>query len=289
MAIFLCEPDNLQTAEKTNPLASGQIISKEKALNQFRSYLRTLAQAGVPYVKTSSGALNRIGAAFDICYSANWGAILPLELQKPIFILSKMKSSHRQREAELITPLMKSADYLVKELRGRGVTFEGQADVKVSHGGRHVWIAYGPRTSLSGARSFAHLIQEESHSAGIEPPICHLLHMTNPAYYHLDLSTVIYDQTCIARKNAFAKHSLQELQRHFKNFVEFENDAEPFALNLLKYNKHIFARPLSKETRRMLSGAFGKDVSIHEINISEIEKGGGSLKCISLDTRLMQI
>ncbi len=289
MTIFLCEPDNLQTAEKTNPLSTGEHISKQKALNQFRAYLRTLAQAGVPYVKTSSAALNRVSLSFDICYSANWGAILPLELQQPIFILSKMKSPHRQREAELITPVMKSAGYLVKELHGRGVTFEGQADVKVSHGGRHVWIAYGPRTSLSGARAFAHLIQEESRSAGREAPLCHLLHMINPAYYHLDLSTVIYDQTCIARKNAFAKHSLQELQRHFKNFVEFENDAEPFAMNLLKYNKHIFARPLSKETRRMLSEAFGKDVAIHEINISEIEKGGGSLKCISLDTRVVQV
>ncbi len=287
MPIFLCEPDNLKTTKKTNPLASGSSISQEVAMNQFRTYLRSLARHGVPYMKTSSNDLNRTGASFDICYAANWGSYLPLTLMRPVFVLSKMKYHHRQREAELVKPLLEKSGALVLELTGRDVIFEGQADVKVSHSGRHVWVAYGPRTSLAGARAFIHLIQETARSESRAIPECHLLHMTNPDYYHLDLATSIYGNICIARPNAFAAHSLEELRSVFKKVTLLEDDSEPFALNLFKYGQHIFVRPLSAETRRLLEGAFGgtRAVSIHEINVSEVEKGGGSIKCITLDAR----
>jgi N-dimethylarginine dimethylaminohydrolase len=109
--------------------------------------------------------------------------------------------------------------------------------------------------------------------------------MTNPEYYHLDLSTSIYGNVCIARENAFAPHSLAELRSVFGKITLINEDAEPFALNLFKYEKHIFVRPLSVGTRRVIEAAYGNDISIHEINMSEAEKGGGSLKCLTLDMR----
>ncbi len=284
MPVFLCEPDNLQTTVKTNPLASSVKISKDAAMNQFRTYMRTLARYGVPYTKSSSDDLNRTGSSFDLCYAANWGAYLPLPLKRPVFVLSKMKYSHRRREAGLIAPLLERSGALVVELSGRGIFFEGQADVKVSHGGRHIWVAYGPRTNLTGAKAFIHLIQEVTRSEGRAAPECHLLHMTNPDYYHLDLATAIYGNVCVARENAFVPHSLEELRRVFGKVTLLSNDNEPFALNLFKYGRHLFVRPLSAETRRVLEGAFDNAV-VHEINVSEIEKGGGSIKCITLDAR----
>jgi N-dimethylarginine dimethylaminohydrolase len=285
MAIFLCEPDNLHTTEKTNPLASGSEVSKSVAMNQFRTYIRALTTHGVPWSKTSSEKLNRTGVSFDLYYAANWGAYLPLKLEVPVFILSKMRAPHRRREAEAVRPLIEGSGARVLELSGRGLFFEGQADVKVSHGGKHVWVAYGPRTNLAGAKAFIHLIQETARSAKRSHPTCHLLHMTNPDYYHLDLAASIYGNVCVARENAFAPHSLAELQTVFGKVTLIKDDLEPFSLNLFKHGQHIFVRPLKGETRRMLEIAYGPGIKIHEINMSEAEKGGGSLKCLTLDTR----
>jgi N-dimethylarginine dimethylaminohydrolase len=283
MSVILCDPDNLQTTLLTNPLATGEKNISAKAMNQFRAYLRSLKEAGVNVFRSSSEELNIGMRNFDLTYAANWGAFVPIPGISPIFVLSRMASHHRQGETSVIRPFLEELGIQVVDLSSsKFVIFEGQADVKVSHGGEHVWICHGIRTNIEGARAFANMIRAIAKKYAKKCPIFHFLKMTNPTYYHSDLCLFIDENNCIMRPNAFSAPSARELQRVFdRGFHIFENDNEPFALNMYKAGKHLFVRPITEKTCQLFIRILGCR-HVHQINLSEIEKGGGSLKCLTL-------
>lgn len=283
MSVILCDPDNLQTTTITNPLASGDPISKGKAMNQFRAYLRALKESGIEVFRSSSEALNTALKNYDLTYAANWGAFIPIDGIRPTFVLSRMAANHRRGEAVHVKPFLESLGFEVIDLpASQFAIFEGQADVKISHGGSHIWITYGIRTNQEGARAYAALVRAIAKKAGKKIPTFHFLKMIRPEYYHSDLCIFVDDDRCIMRPTAFSTASARELERVFdRGFNIFDSDEEPFALNMYKAGKHLFARPLTERTRQMFARIL-KCRHVHQINLSEIEKGGGSLKCITL-------
>ncbi len=283
MSVILCDPDNLQTTVLTNPLATGEKIDPLRAMNQFRAYLRSLKESGVNVFRSSSEELNIGMKNFDLTYAANWGAFIPIAGIRSIFVLSRMASHHRRGEATVVRPFLEELGIEVIDLpASKFAIFEGQADVKVSHGGEHVWISHGIRTNLEGARAFAELVRTIAKKAGKKIPTFHFLKITNPKYYHSDLCIFIDGERCIMRPTAFSTPSARELERIFdRGFHIFDNDDEPFALNMYKKGKHLFVRPVTEKTRQMFVRVLGCR-HVHQINVSEIEKGGGSLKCLTL-------
>jgi N-dimethylarginine dimethylaminohydrolase len=283
MSVIVCDPDNLKTTVIRNPLATGEEINKTKAMNQFRAYLRALREAGINIFRSSSETLNREKRSYDLTYAANWGAFVPLPLQQPIFVLSRMASHHRRSEALLIKPFLESLGIIVIDLpASRFAIFEGQADVKVSHGGEHVWLTHGIRTNMEGARAFASVVSHFAKKFKKSMPTFHYLRVVKPEYYHGDLCLFIDGNRCIMRPTAFSTPSARELERIFDSGLHiFDNDEEPFALNAYKHGKHLFVRPISEKTRQMFVRVFHCR-HIHQINVSEIEKGGGSIGCLTL-------
>ena len=285
MSVILCDPDNLQTTTITNPLASGEQINKAKAMNQFRGYLRSLKEAGVEVFRSSSEELNIGLKSFDLTYAANWGAFIPLAGIRPMFVLSRMAAYHRRSEAALVRAFLEELGIEVLDLpASKFAIFEGQADVKVSHGGQHVWIMYGIRTNQEGARAYAGLVRTIAKKAGKKCPTFHFLKMVDSKYYHSDLCLFVDGERCIMRPTAFSTPSARELERAFDSgFHIFDNDDEQFALNMYKSGKHLFIRPITEKTRQLFTRILGCRY-VHQINLSEIEKGGGSLKCLTLVT-----
>jgi N-dimethylarginine dimethylaminohydrolase len=283
MSVILCDPDNLQTTVITNPLSTGEPINKEKAMNQFRAYIRSLKGSGIEVFRSSSEELNSVRKSYDLTYCANWGAFIPLPEIRPMFVLSRMAAYHRRTEAALIKPFLENLGIEVIEMpASQFAIFEGQADVQISHGGQHVWITYGIRTNQEGARAFAGLVRFIAKKTNKKCPTFHFLKMVKPEYYHSDLCLFVDGDRCLVRPTAFSTHSVRELERVFdKGFHIFDNDEEPLALNMYKNKQHLFVRPISEKTRQLFARVL-KCKYIHQINVSEIEKGGGSLLCLTL-------
>lgn len=283
MPVIICDPDNLKTTTRTNPLSTGQDINSLKAMNQFRAYLRALKSANVDVHRSSSNILNKEKASFDLTYAANWGSFIPLDLPQPVFVLSRMAAHHRRGEATIVRPFLESLGIVVMDLpASRFAIFEGQADVRVSHNGEHIWLTHGIRTNTEGARAFAAVVTDLAKKFKKRIPTFHYLRMVKPEYYHGDLCLLIDGSRCIMRPTAFSTSSARELERVFDSgFHIFDNDDEPLALNCYKHDSHLFVRPISEKTRQIFTRIL-KCRHVHQINVSEIEKGGGSIGCLTL-------
>jgi arginine dihydrolase len=110
------------------------------------------------------------------------------------------------------------------------------------------------------------------------------LELTDPRFYHLDTALfALDDQQIVYFPGAFSEDSQALLQRRYPNaIVVDEQDAAMFGCNAMSDGRHVF----------MPAGADGLAATLEArgfepitIDMSELRKAGGSVKCCTLDLR----
>ncbi|MEV5431739.1 dimethylargininase [Streptomyces sp. NPDC052701] len=110
------------------------------------------------------------------------------------------------------------------------------------------------------------------------------LRLTDPRYYHLDTALSVLDGNEIMYyPAAFSAGSRAVLENIFPDAVRVdEQDAEVFGLNAVSDGHHVIlpeaAQMLAEQLRRRGFEPIG-------IDLSELLKGGGSVKCCTLEIR----
>ncbi|MEW2283274.1 dimethylargininase [Streptomyces sp. NPDC047841] len=149
---------------------------------------------------------------------------------------------------------------------------EGEGDFLVT--GRFVLAGHGFR---SDARS-----HQEAQSFFGRPVVS--LELVDPRYYHLDTALAVLDgDEIMYHPEAFATGSREVLRSLFPDALEVSAaDAEVFGLNAVSDGLNV----VLPEAARLLAGRL-RERGFNPIgmDLSELLKGGGSVKCCTLEIR----
>lgn len=108
------------------------------------------------------------------------------------------------------------------------------------------------------------------------------LQLVDPRWYHLDTALfVITPDLAVWYPGAFDAAGVAELRRRFPDGIEAtEADALAFGLNSTADGRHVVMPASAADLARRIARA-GFDV--HSIDLSELLKAGGSVKCCTLE------
>lgn len=110
------------------------------------------------------------------------------------------------------------------------------------------------------------------------------LQLTDPRFYHLDTAlTIVGPETVALYPKAFSEASLQAVRETVPNVIEAtDEDAVAYGLNAMSDGHDIVipegAKHLIEEYKKL-------DMNVHPIPITEFQKSGGGVKCLTLELR----
>jgi N-dimethylarginine dimethylaminohydrolase len=141
---------------------------------------------------------------------------------------------------------------------------------------RRILAGYGFRTSLQAHRELAILTGREVIS----------LELIDPRWFHLDLALSVLDDErdhIAYYPEAFSLPSRELLAELFPDaLIANQHDAYAFGLNAVSDGLHVFIPAGARQLRENLAVAGYWPISI---DLSELTKGGGSVKCCTQEIR----
>lgn len=164
-------------------------------------------------------------------------------------------------------------------LRGRGVEVretaavnEGEGDLLVA--GSRILAGWGFRTQLSAHAEIGEITGREVVS----------LELVDPRYYHLDTALAVLDDDLIAYfPGAFSPWSVARLEHLYPDAVIVgESDAAVLGLNAVSDGANVV---LTDQVGSFAGQLAERGFIPVPVNLSELLKGGGSVKCCTLEVR----
>jgi N-dimethylarginine dimethylaminohydrolase len=220
----------------------------------------------------------------DIVFVANGGLSLP-RLPKPLVLLPQMKWPQRQAELPFLRAMYRQLGIATIPFPTRQ-PFEGQAELKWFDGGRKAVGAYGFRSTRQAFRDLEALFQ----NLYDEPPAVLVLPLQSANYYHLDVAMLEYsdhDQgvvsKCVVHRGAFSPASIKRLKEFLgADNVSVIDTEDSFCLNAFVDGGHLITHKITDpKAKAILEKKTG--CRVVEIDTSEFEKSGGSVRCMTLD------
>jgi N-dimethylarginine dimethylaminohydrolase len=219
----------------------------------------------------------------DIVFVANGGICLP-RIPRTI-VLPYMKYEQRKRELKYLVEIYKDLGLNMIQFPGSSsAPFEGQAELKWFHKGSLGICGYGHRSTKKSFTIAKKLFADIYKSHGLVPPELVVLKLESPLYYHLDVAMLEFDDSkCIVHKRAFSEKSIETLKKCLGSENVYVIDvADTFCLNAVVDGKNLITHTLKEAgLKTMLEGITGR--KIKQIDTSEFEKSGGSVRCMTLD------
>ncbi len=110
------------------------------------------------------------------------------------------------------------------------------------------------------------------------------LRLVDPAFYHLDTALAALDDRHVTYyPEAFSEASQRVLAQLFPDAVLADRtDAEAFGLNLVSDGRHVILNTDAVDMGRKVSAAGYQPV---HVDLSELKRGGGSVKCAVAELR----
>jgi N-dimethylarginine dimethylaminohydrolase len=198
----------------------------------------------------------------DMVYAANGGFIAD-----DVAIVARFRFAQRAGESRAYAEWMSSTGY--RPVTTRHVN-EGQGDLlKV---GEMVLAGYGFRTDLR-----AH----DEISAALGVPVVSL-ELVDPRFYHLDTALAVLDDHTIAfYPPAFSTAAQNQLDALFPNAIVVGSaDAFVLGLNVVSDGLHVVLPSAATGFATQLREVGFEPVGV---DLSELLKGGGSVKCCTLE------
>jgi arginine dihydrolase len=198
----------------------------------------------------------------DMVYAANGGVIV-----NDVAVVARFRFPERAGESRAYTDWMSSLGY--RPVSTRHVN-EGQGDLLMI--GEMLLAGYGFRTDRRAHSEIA---------AALGVPVVSL-ELVDPRFYHLDTALAVLDDHTIAfYPPAFSAAARQRLHALFPDAIVVGSaDAYVLGLNVVSDGLHVV----------LPSAATGFAVRLREagfepvgVDLSELLKGGGSVKCCTLE------
>ncbi|HZE40376.1 MAG TPA: arginine deiminase-related protein [Stackebrandtia sp.] len=259
---LMCRPTHFTVAYAINPwMDTTEPVDADRAIDQWQHLVDALKNLGhtVDTLEPEPGLP-------DMVYAAN-GAF---SVGGVVF---GAKFRYPQRAAE-------AADH-EKWYRGAGWRFVAPTETNEGEGD----FAYvpGPGLALAG---YGFRTEPRAHAEAAEAlarPVISLK-LTDPRFYHLDTALTVLDDTTIAYyPEAFSPSSRAILRHLFPDAVlADEADALAFGLNLVSDNANVV---INTEATAMADKLADRGYRPVAVDLSELKKGGGSVKCCIAELR----
>jgi N-dimethylarginine dimethylaminohydrolase len=202
----------------------------------------------------------------DMVYAANGGLVLDDGFEK-VAIIARFTYPQRAGESVAYAKWMLDHDYCPLYTEH---TNEGQGDLLIV--GSNILAGYGFRTDRQSHDEVAKL-------SGM--PLVSL-QLVNPHFYHLDTALAVLDDNTIAfYPPAFGSTSVAVLRKMFPGAIEVADaDAHAFGLNSVSDGLNVVHPAGATGFAAQLSAAGFRPIAV---DLSELLKGGGSVKCCTLE------
>jgi len=267
---LLFEPSGYKNAKVLNKLTSSEPVDAMRASAQHAALRRALRSPAFPAPSTPDLP--------DLVYSANAGLFLP-RLPEPVVLVSKMAHAERARESPHVREVLKNIGVVPVDYTG-AAPWEGQGECIWFLGGRLLVLGYGYRSTAATVPRLRAVLHRVYASYGVEPPAVLGLRLTSPKVYHLDIAMCKFGETKgLLRRGAVEGRHLRALERYGVTVTELDL-SDPFALNMIVLGRTaVTHRHVDPRDREALRPFFSQLV---EVDVSEFEKGGGSVQCLAL-------
>ena len=153
------------------------------------------------------------------------------------------------------------------------IGFEGAGDCLIDRGGPWLWTGYGFRTEIEAHEEIRKFFNTDLVS----------IRLTDARFYHIDTCFCpLTDGYLLYHPPAFDYESRTAIESRIpphKRIVADTMDAGNFACNAINIDDQIILHKISDplQARLMLAG-----FKVHQVELSEFLKAGGSAKCLTL-------
>jgi len=259
----MCPPDFFSIDHAINPWMAGNEgrLDHSRAMRQWTQLRDAVAQEAEVELMAPQPELP------DLVFTANAGIVYGNKA-----VPSHFMPKERRGEEPYLEQWFIDHGFEVLGLPD-DVGFEGAGDCLRDRGGPWLWTGYGFRTEIEAHALLADWLNAEIVS----------IRLTDSRFYHID--------TCLCPLSggfllyfpgAFDAASLEEIERRVaaeKRIAVDAADAAGFACNAINIDEHLFLHRASAELKDRLGR---RGFRVHEVNLSEFLKSGGSAKCLSL-------
>lgn len=257
----MCPPEYYDIEYSINPwMGTQNKVNKPAAYQQFQT-LKDLFIVNGAEVKE----LTPVEGLPDMIYATNAGYV-----EDNKFIKSNFKAFQRLHEADSAAKYFKDLGYEINILP-KNITFEGEGDLIRSE--TKYFIGYGNRTDIMAKDFIEDILGKEIFN----------LELVNPYFYHLDTCFgPLNDNVVVINEKAFSEKSLITIYDKFQNvIIADDHDNSVLACNLVVVGDNvILGKGITEELKNNIE-RFG--FKVNETDMSEFLKGGGSVKCLSLE------
>ena len=258
--ILLCPPTYYDIEYEINPWMDMQNkVDAKKALESYNALKAKIIELGAETFE-----IDPVDGLPDMVYTANFG-----EVCDGRFIPANFRYPQRRAETKIASDYFQEKfGYQIAAIP-ENIYFEGQGDLLDA--GDAYFFGHGKRSMIEALPYLEKYLNK---------PVIDL-ETTNSYFYHLDTCFGPLDKdTVIINQKSFTKEGLDKINAHFKNVIQTsEEDNKVMACNLLCLGKNIIlGKGISEELKNNVEKL---GYTIHEIEMGEYRKGGGSVCCTS--------
>jgi N-dimethylarginine dimethylaminohydrolase len=253
---------------------ASKVINKKKAYEQYSNLTKAFHTMVSYTIENPNHDLS------DIVFVANGGLCIP-RIPNTI-ILPNMKYKHRKGELPYLKEMYE--DLGLKTIPFPAAFFEGQAEIKWFHGGSKAICAYGFRATKKAFAVLQKLLDSLYKHHGLPPPELLVVPLASADYYHLDVAMLEFnDDSCVVHRKAFSEESIKKMRDFLgPSKVHIIDTEDTLCLNAVVDGKNLVTHKFTDNpVKKVLEGVTG--LRIREVDVSEFEKSGGSVRCMTLD------
>lgn len=259
--ILMCPPNYYNVEYEINPwMDTKNKVDTTNALNVYRSLKEIYEKLGLTVWE-----IEPVKGLPDMVYTANVGYV-----EGNTFIKSNFKFDQRKKESKLAADFLKKKNYEIKTIPDE-IIFEGEGDVIRSD--NKYFLGWGKRT-MPEAKEYLEKYTGKEFT---------LLELVDPFYYHLDTCFApLSDEVVVINPASFTAEGLETIKKSFSSIIETnEKDNQVLACNFVTANNCVvIGKGISDELEKNIKDA---GFEIRQIDMSEYMKGGGSVKCVTLE------
>ena len=262
---------------KINPYYTETKINREKAIAEHARIVECFREAGIEIIKVDPPK-----GCQDGVYTANWAIV-----KDGIAVMARLPEARKGEEAYARKKLEEQGikTYLVPE----NYLYSGQGDSLRC--GKYLFAGRGYRSDPEAQTFVADKLGLELIQVHANPQLnadgsIHINPATNHAdsfWYDLDLAISIIDEHTIAycpgALDEESNKKLEAIQDLDKIIVDYDECTKGFACNLVSTGKHVI---MSANAPKLKSSLEARGLICITPEITELLKGGGYIRCISL-------
>jgi N-dimethylarginine dimethylaminohydrolase len=259
--VLLCPPSYYDIEYEINPwMHVENKVDHQKAKEEYTQLKAAFEKLGVETLE-----IEQPQGLPDMVYAANIG--FPIDKK---FVKANFKYRERQGESPVAKEYFEKLGFSIKEIPD-DISFEGQGDL-LSIGGKY-FFGFGKRSDHEAKVYLEKFLDAELID----------FELIDPYYYHLDMCLApLTSETVAINPESFTSEGLEKIYDHFENIIAIgKEDNQIMACNMVVVDKTIvIGQGISQRLKDALKEF---DFTTIEIPMDEFRKGGGSIKCMTLE------